>query len=178
MGMEIIELFMEIEDEFKISIPDEDAEKLQTVGQTADYLRSRLHVGWRDGARVCATARAFYRLRAELGDRFDVPRRSVRLDRRMGDLLPNGIERGTWNRIAAKSNLRGEQYTFRRLFRRDSLEASVTVRELIRKRVNPFSGFPPLAWRIWPRLVAIVAKVAGVPETTIRRETRYIGELF
>jgi hypothetical protein len=178
MGMEILELCMEIEDEFEITILDEDAEKLQTVGQTADYLLSRLRVGWRDGVPVCATARAFYRLRAELGNRFNVPRRSVRLEQRMGDLLPNGIERGAWNRIAARSNLRGERIAFRRLFKRDSHEANVTVRELIRDGAKPFSGFPPVAWRIWPRLVAIVAKVANVPETTIRRETRYIGELF
>jgi acyl carrier protein len=32
---------MEFEDEFEISIPDEDAEKIQTVGQAIDYIRER-----------------------------------------------------------------------------------------------------------------------------------------
>jgi acyl carrier protein len=32
---------MEVEDTFEITIPDEDAEKLQTVGQWVDYVRVR-----------------------------------------------------------------------------------------------------------------------------------------
>ena len=34
-----VELVMELEDHFKISIPDEDFDKLQTLGQVADYVR-------------------------------------------------------------------------------------------------------------------------------------------
>ena len=30
---------MELEDEFEMSIPDEDAVKLQTVGQAIDYIK-------------------------------------------------------------------------------------------------------------------------------------------
>jgi len=33
---------MEFEDEFDISIPDEDAEKIQTVGQAIDYVEAHL----------------------------------------------------------------------------------------------------------------------------------------
>jgi acyl carrier protein len=29
---------MEFEDQFELSIPDEDAEKIQTVGQAIDYI--------------------------------------------------------------------------------------------------------------------------------------------
>jgi len=32
---------MEFEDEFEISIPDEDAEKIQTVGNAIDYISSK-----------------------------------------------------------------------------------------------------------------------------------------
>jgi acyl carrier protein len=34
-----VELVMEFEDEFELSIPDEDAEKIQTVGQAIDYIK-------------------------------------------------------------------------------------------------------------------------------------------
>ena len=37
------ELVMEFEDEFELSIPDEEAEKIQTVGQAIDYIK--LHQG-------------------------------------------------------------------------------------------------------------------------------------
>ena len=30
---------MELEDEFELSIPDEEAEKIQTVGQAIDYIK-------------------------------------------------------------------------------------------------------------------------------------------
>ena len=33
-----VELVMELEDEFEMSIPDEEAEKIQTVGQAIDYI--------------------------------------------------------------------------------------------------------------------------------------------
>lgn len=40
-SLDTVELVMEFEDEFEISIPDEDAEKIQTVGQAIDYIRDR-----------------------------------------------------------------------------------------------------------------------------------------
>lgn len=37
-SLDTVELVMEFEDEFEISIPDEDAEKIQTVGDAIDYI--------------------------------------------------------------------------------------------------------------------------------------------
>jgi len=41
----IIELLFEIEDRFKIQIPDQDLPGLSTVGSVADYVRQRLSSG-------------------------------------------------------------------------------------------------------------------------------------
>ncbi len=41
-SLDTVELVMEFEDEFDISIPDEDAEKIQTVGQALDYVEAHL----------------------------------------------------------------------------------------------------------------------------------------
>lgn len=41
MGLDIIELFMDIEKEFELDIPDEDAVTLETVGLLYDYLCRR-----------------------------------------------------------------------------------------------------------------------------------------
>ena len=37
-----MELVMGLEDEFGITIPDEDAEKIATVGQAVEYMETRL----------------------------------------------------------------------------------------------------------------------------------------
>lgn len=41
-SLDIVELVMSIEESFDIEIPDEDAEKLQTIGDAITYLRERL----------------------------------------------------------------------------------------------------------------------------------------
>jgi acyl carrier protein len=38
-SLDTVELVMEFEDEFETSIPDEEAEKIQTVGQAIDYIK-------------------------------------------------------------------------------------------------------------------------------------------
>ena len=42
-SLDTVELVMEFEDEFDMSIPDENAEKIQTVGQAIDYIEQ--HAG-------------------------------------------------------------------------------------------------------------------------------------
>ncbi|MCP4450539.1 MAG: acyl carrier protein [Planctomycetes bacterium] len=37
-SLDTVELVMEFEDEFDMSIPDEEAEKIQTVGSAVDYI--------------------------------------------------------------------------------------------------------------------------------------------
>ena len=41
---DIVELIMGIEEEFDIEIPDEDAEKLTTVGEAMEYVKTKLAV--------------------------------------------------------------------------------------------------------------------------------------
>ncbi|MAO20397.1 MAG: acyl carrier protein [Phycisphaerales bacterium JB052] len=38
-SLDTVELVMEFEDEFETSIPDEQAEKIQTVGQAVDFIK-------------------------------------------------------------------------------------------------------------------------------------------
>jgi acyl carrier protein len=39
-SLDIVELLMALEEEFDIEIPDEEAEKLATVGDVVDYIKS------------------------------------------------------------------------------------------------------------------------------------------
>ena len=38
-SLDIVELIMALEEEFELDIPDEDAEKIRTVGQIVDYIK-------------------------------------------------------------------------------------------------------------------------------------------
>ena len=39
-SLDLVELIMSLEDEFGMKIPDDDAQKIQTVGQAVDYVSS------------------------------------------------------------------------------------------------------------------------------------------
>jgi len=44
-SLDIVELVMAMEEEFNIEIPDEDAEKIQTIGAAMAYLKGKLGTG-------------------------------------------------------------------------------------------------------------------------------------
>ncbi len=41
-SLDTVELVMELEDEFDLTIPDEEAEKLKTVGEAIDYIQTHI----------------------------------------------------------------------------------------------------------------------------------------
>ena len=41
-SLDTVELVMELEDEFDLTIPDEEAEKLKTIGEAIDYIKKHL----------------------------------------------------------------------------------------------------------------------------------------
>lgn len=41
-SLDIVEIVMELEDEFKVTIPDEDYEKIKTVGDAINYIKAKL----------------------------------------------------------------------------------------------------------------------------------------
>jgi len=44
-SLDIVELVMAMEEEFDIEIPDDDAEKIQTIGDAIAYVRERAAAG-------------------------------------------------------------------------------------------------------------------------------------
>jgi len=42
-SLDTVELVMEFEDEFDLNIPDEDAEKIQTVGDAVTYIKEHVN---------------------------------------------------------------------------------------------------------------------------------------
>ncbi len=42
-SLDMVELMMSCEESFDIKIPDEDAEKIKTVGNLQDYIKTKIH---------------------------------------------------------------------------------------------------------------------------------------
>ncbi len=75
MGLDAVELLLEVEETFGFSIPDEDAAALDTAGKLYDYIMDHRFRGRREG---CLTSVAFYKLRRALMLDLGVPRSGVR----------------------------------------------------------------------------------------------------
>jgi acyl carrier protein len=61
MGLDTVELVMEIEDAFSIKIPDDEASRMVTVGDVFDYIVEKTSVP--TNSSVCLSGIAFYSLR-------------------------------------------------------------------------------------------------------------------
>ena len=87
-GFDSVELIMDVEDTFGISIPDREAERLHTPGELTAYLIRHLGAGPDDANSKCAGAAAFYRTRRLLLERFGVSRQEIEPGTQIGQLLP------------------------------------------------------------------------------------------
>jgi hypothetical protein len=93
MGLDTVELVMEVEEEFGITIPDEDAEKISTVGQLYAYVLERLSFF---ATTPCLSGALFYRLRRVLIRLHHVDRSGVRPAARIDELVGLADRRRVW----------------------------------------------------------------------------------
>ena len=79
MGLDLIELTMNVEEEFSIIIDDREASSIETVGQLYQYVRQRLGLG-RVVIPPCESAAAFHQVRRALVDAGVMGRDDVTLE--------------------------------------------------------------------------------------------------
>ena len=94
MGLETVELVMDVEESFEISIPDEKAQDIVTVGDLFEFVKSRAK---RAPARTCLTAATFYDVKRALRDRGISQRFGP--STHLADILPSGERRSFWNSL-------------------------------------------------------------------------------
>jgi hypothetical protein len=102
MGLDIVELLMEIEERFGTTIPDERAARIYTVGELYNYLVGQKR---RYAPIPCPSSRAFYHLRRTLVGELGLERDRVRPAARLSDLFPRESRQTTWPRLAAALGL-------------------------------------------------------------------------
>ena len=102
MGLDSVELVLEVEDAFGFSIPDEDAAGLTTVGKLYDYVLTHRFRGKQD---ACLSSMTFYKLRRGLMLVLQVPRNSVRVSAELSAIIPKHRRR-TWRAIEKATGFR------------------------------------------------------------------------
>lgn len=96
MGLDGVELVMEVEDRFNVRLADHDVERVRTVADLAALVLARMP--FLRG--VCPTARSFYELRTLLTSR-GIERSDIRPRTRLAELFPPG-SREAWKSLCAE----------------------------------------------------------------------------
>ncbi|MFC1707270.1 phosphopantetheine-binding protein [Planctomycetota bacterium] len=103
MGLDLVELVMSVEETFGISIPDDDAVGIGTVGQLHDYVVAKRFANLPE---TCLSSRAFYILRRAINGATGVDRRDLRPSTAVENLLPRESRRYLWNQVSSRADLR------------------------------------------------------------------------
>lgn len=115
MGLDTVELVIEVEEEFNIKIGDRDAEKILTVGQLHDYIVERLPpnspwnvtpAGQLTATEPCLTAAAFYRLRRAFAEVSGHARCAIRPTTPIHERIPAWGRRKLWKHARQKLGLK------------------------------------------------------------------------
>jgi hypothetical protein len=96
MGLDSVELVLAVEEKFGITISDEEAPEIATVGDLHQTVLRKISVSDKSS---CLSQRAFHLLRTQAVAIFRVPRRSVRPDTELENIIPRVNRRGNWVRF-------------------------------------------------------------------------------
>lgn len=101
MGLDGVELVMEFEDEFDVTIEDEVAGSLQTIGDVARFVTWQMRSKWPRAS--CPTTKTFYEIRRLLCETFPVKPRDIRPSTRLNELIPCRLRRRILKSLSRRS---------------------------------------------------------------------------
>ena len=100
MGLDSVEMILRTEEEFSITISDEEAAASVTVGDLFRVVLAKLNV-----SPGCLSSKAFYVTRRALVEVLGMPRRSIRPSTKLSPLLPDESRRMQWSEIRQRLGL-------------------------------------------------------------------------
>ena len=181
MGLESVELVMDVEDRFGTSFPDAELERMQTVGDLLKFIMARIRSQNSD---ACPSAAMFYPIRKILVDQFNVDRSNVRPSTRLESLVDANARHKFWQTI--DSSLATRLPKLRRskwlqwsgdVFPPECSTVSQLVHQCVNlNRISDEFG-PDDTGAVFKIVKQIVADVAGVEESKISTETSFIIDL-
>ncbi len=107
MGLDVVELVLDVEDRFGVVIWNEEYEGIRTVGDLHALLLQRIKATLAPQLKYqhCESMRAFLEVRQLLVAEKLAARQDISPSSRLDELLPVSIRRSTWPKIALQANL-------------------------------------------------------------------------
>jgi acyl carrier protein len=102
MGLELLELVLNVEDAFGFSIPDEDAVGLNTVGKLHDYILAHRFPKDRN---ACLSSVTFYQIRRAMMSVLQLPRKDVRVSTELSAVIAKRRRR-VWRALEKATGFR------------------------------------------------------------------------
>lgn len=102
MGLDSIELLIEVEKAFDISIPDEEAEKIINVGDLHNTVLKHLNQKETD---KCKSQSLYYNLRKNLSESYNIPKQNILPNFSLNNIFPVKKRRKVYSDYAIENNL-------------------------------------------------------------------------
>jgi len=103
MGLDIVELFLAVEEGFQIHIEDEEASRACTVGDLHELVMSKLRGV---ASNRCFTSAAFYQTRRGIVELLGISRREIRPSTKLAALFQEDTRRNRWCRMQEVTGMR------------------------------------------------------------------------
>lgn len=104
MGLDTVELVMEIEEAFDITIPDDRASEMVTVGDVYDFILEKTSHVPSESSR-CLSAAAFYELSRQVRG-LGLVSGKIRPNTKLDQVIPLTGRRSTWKTLSSQMDLR------------------------------------------------------------------------
>ena len=180
MGLDLIELIMNVEDAFETEIPDEDAQHLNTPRKLANYIISHLNNKGNKVSTTCVTQLKFYALRFVLMREFRIARRNIRPDTSFEQLFQDQPMKQWLQLNKSLGDIINLEY--QSFIGRTTAKAPrfiKTVKDLI-----PFIQLSPVKWQndsglktILQRIIHITSEQLDIPVDQIHPDADFARDL-
>jgi acyl carrier protein len=188
MGLDSVEIVLRIEDEFSISLPDDELSSVRTVGELYELVLSKL-----DTTPACLSSKAFYRTRQALVECLGLPRQSIRPSTPLDSLLPRTSLVQKWQEIADRTGLalpplrRPRRWTETILGSRGKSDSNIQTAGDLAKIVltmnfdefesSPGELEPPSKENVWKRIVDVICDQMALESDEVVPEARIVEDL-
>ncbi len=99
MGLDTVELVMDVEDHFGILLREDESQRIRTIGDLADVILTRILAS---SVTACPSMRAFYELRRAIRESLGLPELRIRPKTKLVELIPLSQRRACWASIQSK----------------------------------------------------------------------------